>query len=153
MELEFIDPLPEFEDTLPDGRWQFFADLSTEIIVADPIDLIPPCKFEDHLWTLEIEEGRANVYPKDPHTSVEREAMRRWAEQEGTGYYGGICQCYSEVALPDYIFGEFIVKINYHDDSSPAGPWGEAEYGYYLTFEPVIADESTGSADATNDSG
>lgn len=128
-----LDPFePPPPDTLPDGRWQFYDD-DGSVIVAQPIELMKPCRFEDHLWILEFEENRVSVRPKDRHSAIEREAMRR------ASYTEGICSCYAEVT-DNMLYGTMTVKIQYHDDSSPSGPWGPAEYGYYLTIEPVIGD-------------
>lgn len=81
-----------------------------------------PCEIKDHNWVLEIEEGRANIYCTDPCPNLDiydRDGMTPacvgWWENE-------------DLSTPEPI----PVDITVVDDSSPAGPWGPAEYGYWI---------------------
>lgn len=89
--------------------------------------LTASCSFESHRWQLEIEEGRARVTCVDPCPNPEHYDP-----------HGPIPTCHCPWESDDYNTPEPIpVKITYVDDSSSGGPWGPAEYGFWLEVHPL----------------
>jgi hypothetical protein len=101
-------------------------------VVVDAIDLIPPCKVEDHTWVIEFDAGSHSVSCKNPHTPIEREAMDRYNLAQGKGFYFPVCGDDVGDYVGTGVAGEIEVKLRHVDDSTPSTPAGPAEYGYYL---------------------
>ena len=95
----------------------------------------PDCTFESHSWTLEIEEGRASIMCTDPcDPNLFNPACRAPA-------------CLCDWQLEDYSTPEPIpVALTYVDDSTPSGPWGSAEYGYYIEVRAAPSPEAGSDA-------
>lgn len=137
--------------TTPDGKWVmgcpdcYYANIRSfgptgcktcndeRSVVVDPIETRPLCKSEDHVWIIEFEAGFYNLRCKDPHTPIECEAMRR---HDPDLYPVTGCE-YDEIH--DLLAGDIEVRLRGVDDSIPAGPWGDAEFGYYYEIAEVIS--------------
>jgi hypothetical protein len=84
------------------------------------------CVIADHQWELVIEEGIASISATDP-CSEEKAKRMEWP----------VCrQPYWEREDLAINF-RLPVKVTHIDDSSPAGPWGPAEYGFYIEVELI----------------
>ena len=80
-----------------------------------------PCTFEQHKWTLEAEDGRVIICCVDPCDITVYDPC------------GPTPSCHVEVYAEDFTTPEPIpVKLIFIDDSTPGGPWGPAEYGFYI---------------------
>lgn len=81
----------------------------------------PWCDFSDHQWVMEVNDGRVGISCMDP------------CDESLYDPSGGLPCCLVEWNPEDFHTPEAIkVELTYVDDSSPAGPWGPAEYGYYI---------------------
>ena len=85
-----------------------------------------PCKFEDHQWVIEIEEGRASVHVVDPCNPEMFDPAR------------GLPACSPDLwQAEDFFTAEPIpVQVTFVNDSTPSTPAGPAEYSYYLDIRP-----------------
>lgn len=87
-----------------------------------------PCTIADHKWAIGIEEGRVDLVCLDPHPE---EFVNETDPQRGL-----------PVCIDPYWVSEDLgspalipVSVEHIDDSTSAGPWGEAEYGYYIEIK------------------
>lgn len=89
-----------------------------------------PCEFKDHNWVLDIEDGQANIICTDPCD----------LNVYNPGGVLPVCGGYWE--NEDFNTPEPIpVDLTFVNDSSPAGPWGPAEYGYWIDVRPKRPEE------------
>lgn len=111
-----FEPRPEISP--PEGGWQ-----------------TPDCTFESHSWMLEIDNGRASIMCTDP-------CNPDLFDPEGRT---PTCQCDwqpEDYSTPDPI----PVTLTYVDDSTPSGPWGPSEYGYYIEVRAKASPEAGSDA-------
>jgi hypothetical protein len=109
--MDDIFDILQHEYEAPDGGWK------------------KPCNFSDHQWGIEIEEGRVRLICLDPCD------LNKDYDQYDPG--GPLPTCAVWWEAEDLVTQAPIpVRLNFVDDSSPAGPWGEAEYGFYIEVGP-----------------
>lgn len=110
---EIVPPKPEADPQPPLEGWH------------------EPCDFEDHQWGLTVEEGRASLWCLDPcdadvyDPAGSQPACLQWWEND-------------DLCTPEPI----PVRPVFVDDSTPSGPWGPAEYGYWIDLKEVDANET-----------
>jgi hypothetical protein len=103
-----IDFAPDVDE--PEGGWE------------------KACTVEDHSWEMELEEGAAILHPTDPCSDEKIAAMGPYAWPVCRERYWDQLDIVMHERIP--------VKVTHVDDSSPAGPWGPAEYGFYIKVKP-----------------
>jgi hypothetical protein len=117
-------------------------------------------QFQAHHWEVEIEIGRVRLICTDPCPMFECKEGCSSRKKPGVLQFGRTfnlveesedCDCgQRELFLEDYerregklcacmddtasegICGVLPVRVRYVDESTPSGPWGPAEYSYYL---------------------
>lgn len=89
-----------------------------------------PCRLADHKWALEVEEGRASLVCLDPHPES---FMEECDPQRG-----------APVCIDHYwerddltLDGQIPVAVEHIDDNMPSGPWGPAEYAFWIELKPL----------------
>lgn len=85
----------------------------------------PTCTIESHKWVLEVEEGTAHIRCLDPCDASKFNPAgplphcEVWWEAEDV---------HTTKPIP--------IRVAIVDESTTAGPWGPAEYSYYLEVSP-----------------
>lgn len=87
-----------------------------------------PCGLADHKWALEIEGGNAQLICLDPHPES-------FAEECNPTEGLPVC-LYPYWERDDlHLKGQMPVTVEHIDDNTPSGPWGPAEFSFWIEFE------------------
>lgn len=85
------------------------------------------CGLDDHKWDLVVEDGKASLNCRDPHS----EEFCGLVDPNGPPPVCG----YPYWVQEDIYIESIPVKVKHVDDSTPSTPAGPAEYGFYLEIE------------------
>jgi hypothetical protein len=90
---------------------------------------LPPCRLEDHRWSLVIEDGRPSLNCLDACSEERKLGM-------DTDRHGPMCDVVQEFTDFMHMEGEIIVRPVIETEHTPSTPAGPAEWDAWLVLHP-----------------